>query len=654
MTPLNGDDPAFLETCHRWLLFHYHCKGCSYNEGACEYGKVCSYGKSTFTHVRVCHRSDCSFPRCELIKSILRHHQDCKDDDCRMCSPVCKYQARSKSVLAHSQAQAMVDISRTIPEGLCSGLEGSEQLLSLPSRQQGPRRGKRDSMTVLEVQAAPAQHMALHQKQQQQQEQQNAGMLFEARHREHKRQFSSSLSRTSWSMDATGTAPTNSSAASSSGCTLTHVPSESLDAAAELQALQLEKRPPQQQRQPSPEGQEQRPQQQEQQQQSTAESTQQAHPVKGLTSPPVPPVGPKACSSPFGSSSVPSPGGVAGQQAPQAVGSWPVTQAPTGMPQQPRQQLPLQPPPYHHDQQSSSMYGSNAPEMIMYPNLLQQQPMSFIPVLEPHNGSYLMLSQQQQLQHITALQGPQQRQTPLSFVQEVALGPAVQCVTPAGPFQGAPHLPAHQHHQQQQPLGVVTTAVVAGAGAPSDTGAHFFQTHVPLPFISLPYNSFVQTLEQQQQPSQMGNLAPDMSYTPVHHHMYGPPGHPSSMLLTPAHQQQYQHPQMPPQQLQQPPPGIMARSGAHVQASPGFLMAASTAGSLVGCGPVAIDSNGVASGLSASWAPFHQSGAGAQRQQVPPPGPQQYHPPQGQSPAAAAFSTTMPSAFLATQLAGAM
>ena len=42
------------------------------------YGKVCAYGKSAFTHVRACNRDDCTYPRCDLIKNILRHHLACK------------------------------------------------------------------------------------------------------------------------------------------------------------------------------------------------------------------------------------------------------------------------------------------------------------------------------------------------------------------------------------------------------------------------------------------------------------------------------------------------------------------------------------------------------------------------------------------------
>ncbi|GLI69714.1 hypothetical protein VaNZ11_014221 [Volvox africanus] len=635
MTPLNGDDPAFLETCHRWLLFHYHCKGCKYNENSCQYGKVCSYGKSTFTHVRGCHRGECSFPRCALIKSILRHHADCQDDDCRMCSPVCKYQARSKSAQAHSQAQTMAEISRAIPKGFC--VEGSEQLPPLPAQLPSPQQGlrKRDSMNAQpEVQQQGCSSKAV-----QQQKQQNAGMLFEARHREHKRQFSSSLSQTSWSMDAAGTALTNSSAASSSGCTLTHAPSESLDAIAELQALQLEKPAQQQQRQPEPPvGQEQQPQQhQEQQQQSTADSSQQV-PVKGqlpagqqqLASPPVPPTGSRACCSPLGCISVPSSGGVMDHPAPhQAVGSWPVPHVAGGMPQQLRQSSPPQPPPppSHHDQQSSSTYGSNALAMLMHPSLLEQQPMSFMPVLQPHNSHpQAILSQHQQLQHITALQAHEQRQAPLSFVREPALGAAMQCATSAGAFQvGLTNPTAHHHHHhhhlhhQPQVFGVVTTAVAAGAAAPQASGAagaHIFPTHMPLntwPFMSLPYNTFAQTL--QQQPSQLGNMASGMSYTPVHHDPYGSPGNASSVLLPSAYPP-YQHSQMPPQPLQQPlqsPQVMTAGSGAHVQgSSSGVFMGSISPGPLaqtsLGCGPEAMDSDGVAPGMPASWGPFRHPG----------------------------------------------
>ncbi|PNW86085.1 hypothetical protein CHLRE_03g212641v5 [Chlamydomonas reinhardtii] len=90
-------DPAFVETCQRWLMFHYHCKDCYQAEDRCEYGSTCAGGKSLFQHVAGCSRGDCTHPRCGLIKDILNHHDSCKDQGCNVCAPVRSYhQTRSK------------------------------------------------------------------------------------------------------------------------------------------------------------------------------------------------------------------------------------------------------------------------------------------------------------------------------------------------------------------------------------------------------------------------------------------------------------------------------------------------------------------------------------------------------------------------------
>ncbi|KAG2441440.1 hypothetical protein HYH02_010028 [Chlamydomonas schloesseri] len=78
-------------------MFHYHCKDCCQTEDRCEYGATCASGKNLFQHVQECHRADCTHPRCGLIKDILNHHNACKDESCRVCTPVRSYQqTRSK------------------------------------------------------------------------------------------------------------------------------------------------------------------------------------------------------------------------------------------------------------------------------------------------------------------------------------------------------------------------------------------------------------------------------------------------------------------------------------------------------------------------------------------------------------------------------
>lgn len=69
-----------LENRHRWLLFAQHCYTCQLPDGACELGKLCTYGKKTLKHVSHCEaeRDECPYPRCRLLKPLLSHSRSCQ------------------------------------------------------------------------------------------------------------------------------------------------------------------------------------------------------------------------------------------------------------------------------------------------------------------------------------------------------------------------------------------------------------------------------------------------------------------------------------------------------------------------------------------------------------------------------------------------
>ncbi|GFR40467.1 hypothetical protein Agub_g1022 [Astrephomene gubernaculifera] len=91
----NGGCPSALlralENRHRWLLFAQHCYTCAQQEGECELGKLCTYGKRTLQHVMQCGREQCCYPRCGLLKPLLEHSRRCQSPTCAICVPVWNY-----------------------------------------------------------------------------------------------------------------------------------------------------------------------------------------------------------------------------------------------------------------------------------------------------------------------------------------------------------------------------------------------------------------------------------------------------------------------------------------------------------------------------------------------------------------------------------
>jgi len=87
-----------LENRHRWLLFAQHCYTCQLPDGACELGKLCTYGKKTLKHVSHCEaeRDECPYPRCRLLKPLLSHSSAWGGGGGRAASVVCATGRRSR------------------------------------------------------------------------------------------------------------------------------------------------------------------------------------------------------------------------------------------------------------------------------------------------------------------------------------------------------------------------------------------------------------------------------------------------------------------------------------------------------------------------------------------------------------------------------
>ncbi|GLC37093.1 hypothetical protein PLESTB_001392500 [Pleodorina starrii] len=583
---INNGDPAFLETCHRWLLFHFHCIDCGQSEDTCQHGKVCTYGKSTFAHVRGCTRTECSFPRCDLVKSILRHHQACKDEDCQVCSPVCRYQARSKAPPPsppppppplHPPIMGLAPTLVASPMQQCSEHRPQPpQLSEQPSPQSQKRSSSKAELDVVQT------HRDLQQQQQQQEVEQRAGLLFEARHREHKRHLCGSLSRTSGTLDTT----TCASGASNGGCKLASAASGSIEAVTELRALQLG-RSSERQAEPSTDMSCKQPTPCPSFARQSAPASLEPH-LSSSNSSNTGSSGSNNCSSScnVGGSSLPL-----SAEAAQLAAPMPGFRVIAGMQQQQQQQQLMQPPLQQQQQllsqqQCSMPYGPPALTVLLQPPAQQQQQPVAPPVVQPALQPQTALQLQQQLLpdgHRQAIFGPVQFLTPVAFQASSQLLQPPQ--------------------QQQSLIGDARGVVADGNGGLSTAGGMGLQTNTTS-YMSLPYGTWLQ-------PSvQLGAAAPGLAYTVVHHH-FGSAGHAGrpNMLLSPAQQQHQQ--QAPPQQHAL---GLMMGAAEHVTTGPGLLMGPQQVTGMapmsLGCGSAATSgtSSGASTGLAAAWGSYQCAG----------------------------------------------
>uniref|UniRef100_A0A7S0S5Q8 histone acetyltransferase n=1 Tax=Chlamydomonas leiostraca TaxID=1034604 RepID=A0A7S0S5Q8_9CHLO len=94
-----------VELAQRWLLFMRHCATCkaSAAEG-CEQGSRCRAGRALWSHMVNCQATGrCSYPKCDTVRSILKHHKTCSSHTCPVCVPVKRYVYRSNAARAQGQ-----------------------------------------------------------------------------------------------------------------------------------------------------------------------------------------------------------------------------------------------------------------------------------------------------------------------------------------------------------------------------------------------------------------------------------------------------------------------------------------------------------------------------------------------------------------------
>lgn len=92
----------------RWLMFLRHASKCVAPEGQCQQTPHCHTAKQLWTHIFKCKIRDCQYPRCVPSRTLLKHHQTCKDPDCPVCVPV-----RQGSRMQVGQGQAAQATSST-------------------------------------------------------------------------------------------------------------------------------------------------------------------------------------------------------------------------------------------------------------------------------------------------------------------------------------------------------------------------------------------------------------------------------------------------------------------------------------------------------------------------------------------------------------
>ncbi|KAH7298000.1 hypothetical protein KP509_25G022700 [Ceratopteris richardii] len=72
----------------RWLLFLRHASKCTAPEGQCQTTPHCLIARELWSHITKCTDRDCQYPRCQPSRTLIRHHQNCRDPQCPVCAPV--------------------------------------------------------------------------------------------------------------------------------------------------------------------------------------------------------------------------------------------------------------------------------------------------------------------------------------------------------------------------------------------------------------------------------------------------------------------------------------------------------------------------------------------------------------------------------------
>jgi len=71
----------------RWLMALRHAAKCPLPPEQCP-DEGCDVAKQLWRHVLRCTKDGCDYPRCDISRSILKHHQYCKEPKCEICAPV--------------------------------------------------------------------------------------------------------------------------------------------------------------------------------------------------------------------------------------------------------------------------------------------------------------------------------------------------------------------------------------------------------------------------------------------------------------------------------------------------------------------------------------------------------------------------------------
>eukprot|EP00250_Pteridium_aquilinum_P011855 c20351_g2_i1 orf=875-5692(+) len=106
----------------RWLLFLRHASKCVAPEGQCQQTPHCHTARQLWAHIIKCIVRECQYPRCVPSRTLLKHHQNCKDPDCPVCVPV---RQRLRMQAGQSQAVHATSSASTAKSNILGSLPGA-------------------------------------------------------------------------------------------------------------------------------------------------------------------------------------------------------------------------------------------------------------------------------------------------------------------------------------------------------------------------------------------------------------------------------------------------------------------------------------------------------------------------------------------------
>ncbi|KAJ7544850.1 hypothetical protein O6H91_09G096200 [Diphasiastrum complanatum] len=114
----------------RWLLFLRHASRCTAPEGQCQTTPHCHIARQLWSHIAVCRERDCQYSRCTSTRSLLHHHQQCREAHCPVCGPVRLIFVQQRALASQNkQGQGMPTITTQFVAGT-SGPASSSALTS--------------------------------------------------------------------------------------------------------------------------------------------------------------------------------------------------------------------------------------------------------------------------------------------------------------------------------------------------------------------------------------------------------------------------------------------------------------------------------------------------------------------------------------------